>query len=587
MVLRSIAQSLPNPVTVAIEKQYSTSLIHRSVLPRRIRSPFFGLVVLGAIALLFRLRHSSDLSQDRLPVSVDQNNNLPLGHNDLPVSHSDVFPSHNDLPLGYGTPVTHDYNDLPLTYNVPLSHADLPNDTSVGQNDTSVGQNDTSVSQTDLPVSSQVLPNPEEEDTHTPRFYEWHDREKQLPQNDPDLPYPQGREGRYIRFSNQVWGLGWGNAMEEMLLNAHLAYLANRTYVFENYTWDKRVSGDFSSFNGKKIPARVPLTALLSGPVAGDPFPPSADATPAVVPEFFDEVCLNRTIIHSQEINGPLWNASAATILQAWVEKLEQTEDRCVEINGYSGQIFDLTIFGTSKRLLDIWPSFITSPILTHFSWSPLITSALALNAHLIHPALYSATPSDFTPSSHPTPLSGLLALHIRRGDYLEHCNVIANWSASFMGFNEFPELPDRFSPPAVPNWGSAPPEELARYRAHCSPEIEQIVARVREVRVSILPTTRLTRLYVLTNGRADWVQELRFALQEDARREGLDEWERIGTSRDLRLTVEQRHNSHAVDMAVAQRAEVFIGTGFSSMTSNPVMLRAAQGFDWNKTRFW
>ena len=83
-------------------------------------------------------------------------------------------------------------------------------------------------------------------------------------------------------------GLGWGNAMEEMLLNAHLAYLSNRTcalstsspslaahvissfsqsgsYVFENYTWDKTVSGDISSFNGKKIPARVPLTALLSG----------------------------------------------------------------------------------------------------------------------------------------------------------------------------------------------------------------------------------------------------------------------------------------------------------------------------------
>ena len=35
-------------------------------------------------------------------------------------------------------------------------------------------------------------------------------------------------------------------------------------YVFDNYTWDK-TSGDFSTFNGKPIPARVPLTALLSG----------------------------------------------------------------------------------------------------------------------------------------------------------------------------------------------------------------------------------------------------------------------------------------------------------------------------------
>jgi len=66
-----------------------------------------------------------------------------------------------------------------------------------------------------------------------------------------------------------------------------------------------------------------------------------------------------------------------------------------------------------------------------------------------------------------------------------------------------------------------------------------------------------------------------------------MDEWEHIGSSRDLRLTREQRHNSQAMDMAVAQRAEVFIGNGFSSMTSNSVMLRAAQGYPWNNTRFW
>ncbi len=39
-----------------------------------------------------------------------------------------------------------------------------------------------------------------------PRFYEWHEREKRLPQHDPRLPHPQGREGRYIRFANQIFG---------------------------------------------------------------------------------------------------------------------------------------------------------------------------------------------------------------------------------------------------------------------------------------------------------------------------------------------------------------------------------------------
>lgn len=39
---------------------------------------------------------------------------------------------------------------------------------------------------------------------YPPRFLKWHDREKRLPQHDLDLPYPQGRKGRYVRFSNQV-----------------------------------------------------------------------------------------------------------------------------------------------------------------------------------------------------------------------------------------------------------------------------------------------------------------------------------------------------------------------------------------------
>ena len=208
MLLRSITQSLPNPVTVAVEKPYSFSLP-----PRRIRSPFFGLVVLGAFALLFRFRHSPELSQDRLP--VDQNI-LSLTHSNLPVTHTD---SHNDLPLSHDNPpVTHNDNDLPLTDNdLPLTYDDLPlshTPTTVPVSDTTVlvthttipvSQNDTPVSQDDLPVSTQVPPT-QEEDTRIPRFYGWHDREKQLPQNDPDLPYPQGREGRYIRFSNQVWG---------------------------------------------------------------------------------------------------------------------------------------------------------------------------------------------------------------------------------------------------------------------------------------------------------------------------------------------------------------------------------------------
>ncbi|KAI0245907.1 hypothetical protein BJV78DRAFT_1259087 [Lactifluus subvellereus] len=72
----------------------------------------------------------------------------------------------------------------------------------------------------------------------------------------------------------------------------------------------------------------------------------------------------------------------------------------------------------------------------------------------------------------------------------------------------------------------------------HCFPEIEQIVSCVREVRTSLLPATPLMRVYVLTDGRPWWLQKLKDSLQEDARKEGVEEWEHIVTSRDFRLTV-------------------------------------------------
>ncbi|KAH9960224.1 hypothetical protein BGW80DRAFT_1256285 [Lactifluus volemus] len=321
-----------------------------------------------------------------------------------------------------------------------------------------------STSQDELLVFLKDLPKPES-GQNPPHIYEWHDKEKSLLQHDPDLSYPQGREG-----------LGWGNAMQEMVLNAHLAYLAKRIYVFENYTWDK-TSDDFSNYNGKPIPARaLNRAALCSGRVVGDPFPSSMDAPPAIVPEFYD-VCPNPTIIDSTEINGGLSEPSAATTLQAWIDKLEKTEDRCVEIKEHQGRS---SIYG----------------VYSHY------TSDVETTASIV----------------------------------------------KIPGFNGFPRLPDRLLSPAAHSRGNAPPEELARYRARCFPEIDQIISRVRD---------------------------------------GMDEWEHIGTSRDLRLARERRHNFQVVDMAIAQRSEVFLGNGFSSMTSNVVMLRAAQGMDWNKTRFW
>jgi hypothetical protein len=57
--------------------------------------------------------------------------------------------------------------------------------------------------------------------------------ERNLPQHNLDLPFPEGRTGRYVKFSNQVQRLGWNNAFNEMCV-----FLSYVTYTWTNYSLD-------------------------------------------------------------------------------------------------------------------------------------------------------------------------------------------------------------------------------------------------------------------------------------------------------------------------------------------------------------
>lgn len=81
-------------------------------------------------------------------------------------------------------------------------------------------------------------------------------------------------------------GLGWGNALQEVLLDSYLAYKAGRSYVlpyvalpisnrliaslssyvFDNYTWSRDLDPPaYSEYNGKLIPSRIPLRTMIVG----------------------------------------------------------------------------------------------------------------------------------------------------------------------------------------------------------------------------------------------------------------------------------------------------------------------------------
>ncbi|KAK2465485.1 hypothetical protein APHAL10511_002377 [Amanita phalloides] len=277
----------------------------------------------------------------------------------------------------------------------------------------------------------------------------------------------------------------------------------------------------------------------------------SQDVPQAVSETYFRKICPNATILKREELANRLEGATVLQSMNIWSEKLSSMEDRCVEIPNGTPQVFNYLVFG-SKDILALWSTLSQSPIITQLGWSSLVYSAFRTNHHFFeHKSPKSVSESDLKISLPPFPhIDGLLAVHLRRGDYSGHCKGLASWSSEYNGFNRFDELPDKFQVPGG-EWS----EKLAIYLKHCYPTVSQVVEKVSSVREKV---TGLKRLYVMTNGDREWVNELIRELGVSKK------WEAISSSLDLSLTREQRFISQALDMYVAQRAEAFIGNGVS-----------------------
>lgn len=262
------------------------------------------------------------------------------------------------------------------------------------------------------------------------------------------------------------------------------------------------------------------------------------------------------------------------------------------------------SVFG-SPRVLTSYTALKASPILKNWSWSPLVLSAITRNFLVFQPeSIRALADGSFTLQQPLSPtsstLKGLLALHLRRGDYIEHCNLLPQWRTEYMGYNQHPDLPDRFSPtqyesrsdsnatfplnrsPADPKTTSSPwpppsyptnPRLVAHYLEHCLPTVSQLVTRLQQIRKEY---PGLRRVYVMTNAEKSFLTELEERLAEDGW--GTDSSPdgaasnrgklfRLTSTKDLVLDDEQFHVSGAIDMAIAEKAEVFVGNGVSLRT--------------------
>jgi hypothetical protein len=201
-------------------------------------------------------------------------------------------------------------------------------------------------------------------------------------------------------------------------------------------------------------------------------------------------------------------------------------------------------------------PDFFKSPVVTEFRWSPLVEGILHQNFARLAPDGLSQSPPDDDP--YPI-IEGLLVMHIRRGDFEEHCKNLGEWNFTFTAFNQIEGITDRFTVPPRGPEGQITNERARTYQKACYPTMQDIVQRVGDI-VSD-GGERLRNIYLMTNGRPEWVADLKEALLT------VGHWNDIVSSRDLELNDEQRYVAQAGDMLIGQRADVFIGNGVRHVT--------------------
>ncbi|KAG6817112.1 hypothetical protein H0H87_012633 [Tephrocybe sp. NHM501043] len=317
----------------------------------------------------------------------------------------------------------------------------------------------------------------------------------------------------------------------------YVAEKSGRAFIFEDYVWS-HLPFRYTLYDFALRPVRLPLNSFISGPTAGGPVPHHTAASAA----FWDLVCAGRQRIISSK-DSPS-TASGKEIVNWWVERLKTVQDECVEIDSTDKVIFDIAFYD-SDRIVSLWPEFSLSPIMKNFMWSPLVHSAVLRNFAVLHPesieALYNLSAN--------TALTGLLAVHLRRGDYRRHCPRLAGWKSHYNGLNQFPELPDKFN--STP-YAYKSKDYYNYYMEHCLPTVEQLVSRLDAIRRE---NHGLKRVYVLTNAWGFWLNGLKAALLKDG-------WEDLKSTHDLSLDPKQTQVAAAVDMAIAERSQVFVGNG-------------------------
>ncbi|KAJ7132771.1 hypothetical protein C8R43DRAFT_1023258 [Mycena crocata] len=325
---------------------------------------------------------------------------------------------------------------------------------------------------------------------------------------------------KFVLF-RQLQGAGFNNQVQEVLMYSYLAFSTGRVYVYQPLVWQPRR-------------ASLPLSAFLAGVTTG-----------AITAAVWDQVCPPSEVTHVSLYRGndAMWE-HAQSVLRG--------SDRCLHVDDH---IISWT-FLASSAIHPIWPSF-QHHLSLHFKWSaPVLEIA------------ERARPAEREP---------YMALHLRRGDFEEHCRGLASTQTAFTTWATLPELKASVLPPLLD------PTNYASTMDHCYPTLRRILDAIDQAAVA---NPHVRALHVLHDGAWDhplvYLQyyKLEAAVKSSERtlRAG---WtggpmRAVTHSGTLPLRRGESDWAVAVDVELARKAQIFIGNGYSSLSSQIIALRLA-----------
>ena len=122
--------------------------------------------------------------------------------------------------------------------------------------------------------------------------------------------------------------------------------------------------------------------------------------------------------------------------------------------------------------------------------------------------------------------------------------------------WNALPDMIDKYVPGDWDGGGDV----REKFMEHCFPTLEQIQHRIEQVRHEHTQGT-IKALFILTDTNQEFIDTLKQRLSASM---GVQ----VFTSRDLTLSNREKGTQPGIDMAIAARAELFLGNGVGPLSS-------------------